>query len=205
MKKNLQMPPLAGLCVFLCALTGCRAHDDGAALKTVEFVSEPDRASLFINGRNCGLTPMSARLDRGGSYEVRFSKPGYFDEDRVLAPVARRPGAPADIPDRLEAALLKITPETAAARASSAGTPASAVPRGNGGMSAAAAEFAAQDVPANFTELRLREETLDRLFRRGEITAEERGLLLAALREAYRKNCGADAFPPADGEKNATE
>lgn len=199
MKKNLQKLPLAGICICFCALIGCRAHDGNAAWKTVEFVSEPDRATLFINGRNCGLTPRAERLDRSASCEVRFSKPGYFDEDRELVPVVPRAGAPADIPDRLEVTLVKITPESAAARAS-AGTPAGDDSRGNS-MSPAAAEFSAQGAPANFTELRLREEALDRLFRRGEITEDERRSLLEALHDAYGKKRSSGESSSSSGEK----
>ena len=81
----------AVFCATLLFAGGCRSYND-EVWKTVDFASTPDRATLFINGENCGLTPRTARLSRSLSYEVRFSKPGYFDENRRIEPSGAEEG-----------------------------------------------------------------------------------------------------------------
>ncbi|MGN0860690.1 MAG: PEGA domain-containing protein [Candidatus Spyradosoma sp.] len=184
---------------FFCCLffVGCRSYND-KAWKTVDFVSVPERATLFINGKNCGLTPRTERLSRYGSYEVRFSKPGYFDEDCRLEPFEEEDGS-FDILDRVEVELLKISPETLALRerlerGESAGAAearaelAAAEAEKTEGMSLAAVEFSKREKPTDFTDFRLQEKALKRLLGRGEITEEEYRSLHEKLYDAYNEN-----------------
>ena len=186
-----------GACVFFGA-----CHSSGnSAWKNVEFISFPENATVFINGRNCGLTPRTERLSRRGSYEVRFSKPGYFDENFVLEAFQGDDGL-LDILDNVEVSLVKITPETLALRerlererseqaaASVAGTPPqeAAVESGSGeGMSPAARAFGSRPKPTDFTDFRLQEKALKRLFQRREITESEYNTLHEALYNSYNE------------------
>lgn len=198
MKKFLKASLSLVACAFVCLLAnGCRSYND-SAWKTVDFVSVPERATLFINGKNCGLTPRTERLSRSGTYDVRFSKPGYFDEDCLMESIIGEDGLP-DILDRLEVELVKITPETLAARereasgaeksnvptavSESAGTPPPAA-----GMSAAAVEFSKREKPTNFTDFRLQEKALRRLLLNGEITESEYRAIHEKLYESYNEN-----------------
>ncbi len=191
----------AGLvCVFFC---GCRSYN-ASVWKTVDFNSVPGEATVFINGKNCGLTPRTERLSKRGSYEVRFSKPGYFDENFVLASFEDDNGLP-DILDSVDVALIKITPEALSLRerlvreraeagvvagTPSAGSVASevAVAEEDNGMSPAAREFASRAKPTDFTDFRLQEKALKRLFLRREITEAEYNSLHEALYNSYNEN-----------------
>ncbi|MBP3302093.1 MAG: PEGA domain-containing protein [Opitutales bacterium] len=170
----------------------------------MDFNSVPGEATVFINGKNCGLTPRTERLSKHGSYEVRFSKPGYFDENFVLESFEDDNGFP-DILDSVDVALVKITPETLAQRerlereraeaAAVAGTasagaaaPENSYGEDNSGMSPAAREFAARAKPTDFTDFRLQEKALKRLFQRREITETEYNSLHEALYNSYNEN-----------------
>lgn len=186
---------VAGFCALLC---GCRTYND-SVWKTVDFNSVPGEATVFINGKNCGMTPRTERLSKRGNYEVRFSKPGYFDEDFVLASFSDDRGMP-DILDSVEIDLVKITPETLALREQlardrmPAGTQEEAAPAEvvaeapTPGLSPAAREFAARPKPTDFTDFRLQEKALKRLFLRGEITEAEYNTLHEALYSSYNEN-----------------
>ncbi len=173
-------------------LVGCRSYND-RAWTTVDFVSEPERATLFINGRNCGLTPRTERLACAGSYEVKFSKPGYFDSDCRLESFEGSDGLP-KLSDRVEVKLVKISPETLALRERLAnGNPADApaVPAAEqpdtGKMSPAAVEFSAREKPTNFTDFRLQEKALRSMLQRGEITKAEYHALHEKLDKSYNE------------------
>lgn len=196
MKKLFRKIIVCAVGIFLVAgLGACRSYND-RLWKTVDFVSTPDQATVFIDGKNCGLTPTTLRLSRSRSYEVRFSKPGFFDEDCLLETFTREDGSK-DILDSIEIALVKITPESVAERerlareratdGTGAGTSASA--RGNAeGPSPAAVEFSKLGKPSNFTEFRLREKTLKRLLSSGEITEDEFRKLHEELYSSYNEN-----------------
>ena len=188
---------------FVCALfCGCRSYN-ASVWKTVDFNSVPGEATVFINGKNCGLTPRTERLSKHGSYEVRFSKPGYFDENFVLESFEDDNGLP-DILDSVDVTLVKITPETLALRerlereraeaaaAVAAPSEEAAAPQvvaeDNSGMSPAAREFAARAKPTDFTDFRLQEKALKRLFQSREITEAEYDSLHEALYNSYNEN-----------------
>lgn len=169
----------------------------------MDFNSVPGEATVFINGKNCGLTPRTERLSKHGSYEVRFSKPGYFDENFVLESFEDDNGLP-DILDSVDVTLVKITPETLALRerlereraeaaaAVAAPSEEAAAPQvvaeDNSGMSPAAREFAARAKPTDFTDFRLQEKALKRLFQSREITEAEYDSLHEALYNSYNEN-----------------
>ncbi len=174
------------------SLSGCRSYNDHV-WRTVSFVTEPDRATIFINGKNCGITPGKERMDRRGTYEIRFSKPGYFDEVVVLESFTNSDGAP-DILDSVEVQLEKVTPEGLAARerllsqGEKEATPLPVVPATEqGAMSPAAIAFEKQEKPINFTDFRLREKELLRLFNAGKITQEEYKKLHNDLCDSYNE------------------
>lgn len=188
--------------VFCFCLCACRSYND-RIWKKVDFASSPAGATVFINGKNCGLTPRTERLSTLGSYRVRFSKPGYFDEDIVLESFKGEDGY-SDILDSVELDLVKITPETLAQRERlaqealrtggelSAGTPVPSEQDASGespaGASPAAIEFAKRAKPTDFTDFRLQEKALKRLFMRGEITEKEYHSLHEDLYNAYNEN-----------------
>lgn len=193
--KNYLRKSLSGAGIFLLCLNfvGCQTstnHD----WKRVEFISEPERATVFINGKNCGLTPHSELLSRSGSYDVRFSIPGYFDGTCSLVSYINDEGRP-DISNRIELALEKITPEALAEREMTlAPKPAPATEKKEGasekgtGASPAAVEFAQRPTPTDFTDFRLQEKALRRLLKNGSITHEEYCTLHEKLYEAYNEN-----------------
>lgn len=186
------------LCFSVCGIVvatlfgACRSYND-RAWRSVEFVSDPPRATLFVNGKNCGLTPREEILDRRGNYEVRFSKPGYFDETVVIASFVGADELP-DIVDKIDIRLEKITPDALSARErpaspeKSENAPAKAVSAGTpAGMSPAAAEFSKREKPVNFTDFRLQEKILLRLLENGEISQEEHRTLHEELYKSYNE------------------
>lgn len=192
MAKSFSKLLALAFCGFLF-LVGCRSYND-REWTTVDFVSAPERATVFINGKNCGLTPRTERLSRSGSYEVKFSKPGYFDADFRLESFEGADGLP-NLLDRVEVELLKISPETLAlrerlARGESAEARAdlAAAAKKTEGMSHAAVEFSKREKPTDFTDFRLQEKALRRLLQRGEITEDEYRSLHENLYKAYNEN-----------------
>jgi len=149
------------VCLFATLVAAC-VSTDGNAKKNVDFISTPDEATVFINGENRGLTPLRLRLSNDSSYSVRFSKPGFFDEDFLVEPTANARGN-AELADRVEVALQEAT-----------GT-------------SAVSEISSRQPPADFTEFRLREKEIGELFQQGKISTEERTALLEKLRADYDK------------------
>lgn len=187
------------LCVFFSA---CRSSGD-SVWKEVEFSSEPQGATIFINGKNCGTTPRTELLSRLGYYSVRFSKPGFFDEDVVLESFTDEHGR-ADILESVELSLVKITPESLALReresqnaslVEDAGVAAEKqsaggndVPASGAEMSPAAREFSLRAKPTDFTDFRLQEKILKRLYQQKKITDDEYHTLHEALYNTYNEN-----------------
>lgn len=210
MNAFLRTPATVASCLlFGLFLNGCRSYND-SAWKTVDFVSSPDRATVFINGKHCGQTPRTERLSRYGTYDVRFSKPGYFDEDFLLEPTNDADGKP-DLLGRVEVELVRVTPEALASRErppsaadgnaaeAAAGTSAAAgnaaeaaagtsAAAGENGASPAAVEFSKREKPVNFTDFRLQEKALRGLLMRGEITESEYRALHEKLYSSYNEN-----------------
>jgi hypothetical protein len=63
----------------LLLMTGCASLIDGKQ-QTVSFASNPDNATVWLNGVQIGKTPVSIPLARkGGSQPLKFTKEGYKD------------------------------------------------------------------------------------------------------------------------------
>ncbi|HEX4870069.1 MAG TPA: PEGA domain-containing protein [Moraxellaceae bacterium] len=65
-------------------LTGCASIVDGNN-QSVSFASNPDGATVYLNGAAIGKTPMTINTKRkGGTQPVKFSKEGYKDVEVQL-------------------------------------------------------------------------------------------------------------------------
>lgn len=166
---------LAGTVCIAMLAAGCRSRANDT-VKNVAFISTPDEATVFINGKNCGLTPHEALLDRNGFYEVRFSKPGFFDENRVIEPKRGADGV-SDIVGRVEVTLVRVSADALTVRERrSGGNATDGSVEGTGAdaaMSPAARELFSRERPTDFTERLLLEDELKDLLRRGAISREE--------------------------------
>lgn len=172
--------------VFLFSACG---HYNDRAWKTVDFESSPDRATVFINGRNCGLTPLTERLSRSGSYSVRFSKPGFFDETSDIESFVDENGR-ADIVERVSVTLREAVAEAEnpAAVPATETTASAAAPASEKSALTPAQEFSALPAPTDFTDFRLREKDLKNLLQNGKITETEYETLHEQLYNAYNEN-----------------
>lgn len=64
--------------------TGCASIIDGKS-QTVSFASNPDGATVSLNGNQIGKTPVSVVLERkSGSQPLKFSKEGFKDSEVQL-------------------------------------------------------------------------------------------------------------------------
>lgn len=197
----------AALALAAALFSGCRSRGD-EAWKNVRFVSSPDEATVFINGKNCGLTPRTTQLRRDTAYEVRFSKPGFFDENCSIVPAIGENGVP-DIVGRVEVSLTRITADTSAARErerrGNAETSAGTADGAGALTSPAAIEFSRKAFPSDFTERLLLESELKTLAQSGAISAEE----YEALRRRFSAGTNGEEqggktpdFADAENEKN---
>ena len=78
--------PKAVVCVsiVLCfALVGC-ATLFKAKTRTVDFDSDPQGATILINGNRMGTTPMPMNLSNKKSVTVTFRKEGYEDKTYII-------------------------------------------------------------------------------------------------------------------------
>jgi hypothetical protein len=72
---------VAGLAVV--AASGCATLVNGTR-QTVEFQSHPGNATVLVNGRYVGGTPVATRLERDRTHHVRIGLPGYLTYDMLL-------------------------------------------------------------------------------------------------------------------------
>lgn len=70
----------------LLALVGCQHLEHGVP-QEVTIVSSPSEASVYINGDATGITPLTIKLPRKESHEVRLEKKGYNPSVRYITPV----------------------------------------------------------------------------------------------------------------------
>jgi hypothetical protein len=69
--------------VALCAVTmlavssGCASIIGGGGSQDVTFNSQPDGATVLVNGQTVGKTPVKTRLDRKSDQTLEFQKDGY--------------------------------------------------------------------------------------------------------------------------------
>ena len=59
----------------------------GCASERVSITSTPPGASVSIDGRTAGITPLTADFISGKSYSVRAEKPGYVPAETKSSPV----------------------------------------------------------------------------------------------------------------------
>lgn len=181
--------------------TGCRSRGEDV-WKNVRFISEPDEATVFINGKNCGLTPRTAQLRRDSAYEVRFSKPGFFDENCSIVPAVGESGAP-DIVGRIEVSLTRITADASVSRGrdmrGNVAENAESGGRADELSSPAAIAFSRRARPSDFTERLLLESELEDLVQSGQISGREHEVLRRRLFSAAEQ--GEDTLGVPDEKK----
>lgn len=61
------------------ALPGCATLTHGTS-QSVEIRSAPHGASVLVDGRNVGVTPLKTDMKRGQPHVVQIEKPGYLTE-----------------------------------------------------------------------------------------------------------------------------
>lgn len=67
----------------LAAASGCATIVNGTR-QTVEFQSNPAGATVLVDGRYLGGTPVAAELERDKNHHVRIGLPGYLTFDMLL-------------------------------------------------------------------------------------------------------------------------
>lgn len=161
-------------------LFGCHTSEKGA-FRRVDFFSEPERATVFINGRNSGLTPLSVQLERSKSFDVRFSRPGYFDGFCVVEPCLGEGNG--NISTRVELVLERITQDALFKKRESviSGEEKSEIDSDK-------VAFLMESTPTNFADFLLKEKELFRLFKNGVISDAEFRTIRERLREIYHEN-----------------
>jgi hypothetical protein len=65
----------------------------GSALPTVKVVTDPPGASVTLDGRSLGTTPLSVPVHSGGPIRLRVAKPGFMNADVTLSSEQVRAGA----------------------------------------------------------------------------------------------------------------
>ncbi|MDP3939349.1 MAG: PEGA domain-containing protein [Deltaproteobacteria bacterium] len=79
MRLLLRLP--LSICLIL-AQTGCATIVSGTH-EDLDIRSLPPQASVRIDGRPVGETPLSIEVGRGDEHEVAFHKQGYLDDVRM--------------------------------------------------------------------------------------------------------------------------
>src|SRR5262245_39178896 len=80
------------------ALTACLAvgagwaasPDDVHPIGSLSIVSDPGRASVFVDGRGFGETPIEIPRVTAGTHRVRLVKSGYLENSRIVIVSARQ-------------------------------------------------------------------------------------------------------------------
>lgn len=79
---------LACLSALMISLfTGCASFDRGTPQEVI-VLSFPTEASVYINGDAVGITPITVKLPRKVTHEVRLEKYGFNSAVKYFAPVA---------------------------------------------------------------------------------------------------------------------
>jgi hypothetical protein len=74
------------ICFVLIAvfcLSGCATIFKGST-DTVNFASQPDKASVYVNGINMGKSPISLELKSNKTYNIEFRLDGYESKNVML-------------------------------------------------------------------------------------------------------------------------
>ena len=69
--------------VVLVSVTGCATLFEQKS-RTVSFDSDPQGATVYINGNRMGKTPMPLNLSNKKSVTVTFKKEGYEDKTYII-------------------------------------------------------------------------------------------------------------------------
>lgn len=69
--------------VLVLTISGCATIVDGGS-QTVTFNSEPNRAKIFINGVQVGVTPLTTQVKRGKHVTMVAKKEGYQEQQVLL-------------------------------------------------------------------------------------------------------------------------
>ncbi len=82
------LPYLKLMALSVCLLPfallgGCATLIEGTT-QNVTFQTKPDGATVAVNGRVLGKTPLTAQIDRGSTQWVNISMDGYIPETRPL-------------------------------------------------------------------------------------------------------------------------
>src|SRR5689334_5169602 len=79
---------VAGLIVALCVPSRVFARagaDDGVASGRLSVSTDPAGASVYVDGRLAGQTPLALAELAAGEHRVRIQHPGYLENARVIA------------------------------------------------------------------------------------------------------------------------
>ena len=74
----------------LCAAILAAAQADTPSTR-VDLTSQPDRASVVVDGRDRGVTPVTLFGLEPGRHHVKLRKPGYVEQDRFISVEEGRP------------------------------------------------------------------------------------------------------------------
>ncbi|WP_269524784.1 PEGA domain-containing protein [Coraliomargarita parva] len=83
MKACLSLFSALALVVFF---SGCSSFQTGVAQEVV-ILSFPSEASVYINGEPAGITPLTTKLPRKLTHEIRLEKQGYNPSVKYFTPV----------------------------------------------------------------------------------------------------------------------
>lgn len=72
---------------MISLFTGCASFDRGTPQEVI-VLSFPTEASVYINGDAVGITPITVKLPRKVTHEVRLEKYGFNSAVKYFAPVA---------------------------------------------------------------------------------------------------------------------
>jgi hypothetical protein len=73
----------SGLCALL-ALSGCATLFGGGSHQKLKFDSAPEGATVFMNGQQLGVTPLTVDVQREKNVAITFKKDGYESQSIVL-------------------------------------------------------------------------------------------------------------------------
>jgi hypothetical protein len=76
----------AGLLLAVGLLSGCATITGGTRPQKVQIDSDPPGATVFVDGRPCGVTPATVALDRKVEHRIQLEKDGYVPTAADLKP-----------------------------------------------------------------------------------------------------------------------
>jgi hypothetical protein len=70
----------------IVALPGCATITGGTGPQKIKVASNPSGAIVIVDGRPCGMTPTTLRLDRKVEHRIELEKDGYMLAEADLKP-----------------------------------------------------------------------------------------------------------------------